>query len=238
MSESDNALAGKEEDRPALDVACLSPQFSYAALVSTTGNHCQVWRSTRKRLSESGQETYVEFVIKFPVDRYGFAEARILHKQYRMLREALGDIVPEALFVVSCIDEKPNLIVLAQAVNIWFNIANPRNREEAIGLLRDHPLARAQLTTFVDRAHRWREGPNPRVIDLFGLDNLVMDNQRQIRYIDSYYVFFFEDLLHMLGGEHDYELEEKITISLNRLQYLEDILAISDRETATDDGDL
>ena len=227
MSDSEDGLAGKEEDRPALDVACLSQRYNQAALVSTTGNHCQVWRTTLKRTLPDGEESYVEFVIKFPVDHYNFADARILHKQYRALREALGDMVPEALFIISDIDGKPNLFVLARAVNIWFNIANPRNREEAVGLLREYPMARAQLATFVKQARQWREGDNPRVIDLFGLDNLVMDNQRQIRYIDSYYVFFFEDLLHMLGGEHDYELEEKIQLSLKRLQYLEDILALS-----------
>lgn len=235
MSESKEGQAGKEEDRWALDVACVSPNYSYAALVSTTGNHCQVWRSMLKRPLERGDDAYIEFVIKFPVDSYTFADARILNKQYRMLRDALGDIVPEALFVISCIDGKPNLLVLARAVNIWFNIANPRNSEEAVGLLRDYPMARAQLATFIAQAYRWREGDNPRVIDLFGLDNLVMDNQRQIRYIDSFYVFFFEDLLHMLGGEHDYELEEKIQVSLSRLKYLEDILAMSAPESAPGD---
>ena len=66
------------------------------------------------------------------------------------------------------------------------------------------------------------------MIDLYGLDNLVMDNQRQVRFIDSFYVFFFEDMLHLLGGERDYELEEKIGLSLRRLAYLDDILACTE----------
>ena len=231
MACGSEATGGREEDRPALDIACINPKHRYAALVSTTGNHCQVWRSTLKRDMDDGDESYVEYVIKYPVDSYGLADAKVLVKQYRMLRDALGDIVPEAVFVMSCIDGVPNLFVLARAVNVWFNIANPSNREEAIGLLRDHPMARAQLATFVRQAKRWRKGPNPRVIDLFGIDNLVMDNQRCIRFVDSYYVFFFEDLLHMLGGEPDYELEEKINVSLKRLAYLDDILTLS-----ADDG--
>ena len=124
----------------------------------------------------------------------------------------------------SCLNGQPNLFVLARAVNIWFNIANPQNREEAIGLLRKYPIARDQLTAFVRQARAWRQGANPRVIDLYGLDNLIMDNRRQIRYVDSFYVFFFEDLLHILGGERDYDLEEKIAVSLRRLAYLEEIL--------------
>ena len=178
---------------------------------------------------------YTEFVIKFPRDRYTSADARILARQYRALRDALGDIVPEALFVVSCIDDQPNLFVLAQAVNVWFNITNPLNREEAIGLLCDHPMARAQLDRFINQAKRWREGPNPRVIDLYGVDNLIMDNQRNIRFVDSYYVFFFEDMLHLLGGEPDYGLQDKIEVSLRRLAYLEEILELSGTDHVRDD---
>ena len=224
---SDDIVEGKEEDRPALDVACLSPECRQAALVSTTGNHCRVWRSSRKNLDSDGQETYTEFVIKYPLDRYHDSDVRILARQYRMLREALGEVVPEALFVMSCINGQPNLFVIARAVNVWFNIANPRNREEAIGLLREYPIARDQLKRFLEQAHLWRQGPNPRIIDLYGLDNLVMDNQRQIRFVDSFYVFFFEDMLHLIGGERDYDLEEKIEVSLQRLRYLEEILQAS-----------
>jgi hypothetical protein len=211
-------------------VSCLNPKCRRAALVSTTGNHCQVWRGTRKHEDARDGESYTEFVIKYPIDRYSDADTRILASQYQELRAKLGDMVPEALFVFSCIDDQPNLFIVARAVNVWFNIANPQNREEAVGLLREYPLARAQLVQFVLQAARWREGPNPRVIDLYGLDNLVMDNQRQIRFVDSFYVFFFEDMLHLLGGEPDYDLQEKIEVSLQRLAYLEQILALSEAD--------
>jgi hypothetical protein len=230
MTVADDPTQGREEDRPALDVACLNPKCRRAALVSTTGNHCQVWRSTRKREDALDGESYTEFVIKYPLDRYSGADARILASQYQELRAKLGDMVPEALFVFSCIDDEPNLFIIARAVNVWFNIANPQNREEAVGLLREYPLARAQLVQFVLHAAKWREGQNPRVIDLYGLDNLVMDNQRQIRFVDSFYVFFFEDMLHLLGGEPDYDLQEKIEVSLQRLAYLEEILALSEMD--------
>lgn len=230
MTVADDRTQGREDDRPALDVACLNPKCRRAALVSTSGNHCQVWRSTRKQKDSPDGESYTEFVIKYPLDRYSDADARILASQYQELRAKLGDMVPEALFVLSCIDNEPNLSVIARAVNVWFNIANPQNREEAVGLLREYPLARAQLVQFVRQAAKWREGPNPRVIDLYGLDNLVMDNQRQIRFVDSFYVFFFEDMLHLLGGEPDYDLQEKIEVSLQRLAYLEEILALSEMD--------
>ena len=228
MTFVEDLTEGREDDRPALNVDCVNPSCRRAALVSTTGNHCKVWRGTRKHDGDSGQgETYTEFVIKYPLDSYGDADATILARQYKLLRQGLGDMVPEALFVISSINGKRNLFVIARAVNVWFNIANPQNREEAVGLLQDYPLARAQLQQFVNQAQAWRRGPNPRVIDLYGLDNLVMDNLRQIRYVDSYYVFFFEDMLHLLGGEPDHELKEKIDVSLQRLAYLEEILRLS-----------
>lgn len=223
-----DATHGREDDRPALDVACLNPKCRRAALVSTTGNHCQVWRGTLKHEAAVDGEVYTEFVIKHPLDNYGDADTRILVRQYQALQAVFGDIVPDALFVRSCIDGEPNLFVIARAVNVWFNIANPQNREEAVGLLREYPLARAQLIRFVEQAEKWRQGPNPRVIDLYGLDNLVMDNLRQIRFVDSFYVFFFEDMLHLLGGEPDYDLQEKIRVSLQRLAYIGEIIALSE----------
>lgn len=223
MSDGDS-IRGRDEDRPALDVACLSPRLRRAALVSTTGNHCEVWRSSYRPDGAEPDEVYREFVVKFPLDRYNADDVRTLARHHRQLRDALGEIVPEALFVICCINGEPNLIVLAQAVNVWFNIANPRNREEAVGLLGDSPIARDQLAQFIRQAQAWRSGDNPRVIDLYGLDNLVMDNHRQIRFVDSYYVYFFEDMLHMLGGEPDYDLQDKIAVSLKRLAYLEEIL--------------
>jgi hypothetical protein len=234
MSDSEIGIQGREINRPALDVACLHPNSHRAALVSTTGSHCYVWRSNQKPLEvdPAADGSYLEYVIKYPRDRYEVMDARILAKQYRELREALGEIVPEALYVVSCITGQPNLFVVAKAVDIWFNIANPSNREEAIGLLQDNALARRQLRTFTEQARAWREGPNPRVVDLYGLDNLVMDKDHHIRYVDSYYVFFFEDMLHLLGGERDYELEEKIERSLARLVYLEDILGVAESASA------
>ena len=230
MTLVEDATRGKSADRPALDVACLNPGCRRAALVSTTGNHCQVWRGTRKHDVPVDGKSYTEFVIKYPLERYAEADALILARQYRILRNALGDMVPEALFVRSFINEEPNLFIIARAVNVWFNIANPQNREEAIGLLCEFPLARAQLAQFIRQADEWRQGPNPKVIDLYGLDNLVMDNLRQIRFVDSFYVFFFEDMLHLLGGEPDHELQDKIEMSLHRLAYLREILALSEKK--------
>ena len=230
MTVVEDTTRGKDADRPALDVPCLNPRCRRVALVSTTGNHCQVWRGTRKHEALVDGKSYTEFVIKYPLDQYSDADARILACQYRMLRKELGDMVPEALFVRSCINEEPNLFIIARAVNVWFNIASPQNREEAIGLLCEFPLARAQLAQFIRKAEKWRQGPNPKVIDLYGLDNLVMDNQRQIRFVDSFYVFFFEDMLHLLGGEPDYELKDKIDLSLHRLAYLKQILAMSEKK--------
>ena len=94
------------------------------------------------------------------------------------------------------------------------------------------PKARAQLSRFVSAAKRWRADDNGRLIDQFGIDNLVMDINREIRFIDSFYVFFFEDMLHVLSAP-DPDLEERIAISLERLEYLADVLQVIERANPT-----
>jgi hypothetical protein len=119
----------------------------------------------------------------------------------------------------------PGVLVLAKAINIWFNIANPQFEEEAVRLLRKNPKARIQLARFVRAAKAWHKSKTPRVIDLFGLDNLVMNTNREIAYIDSFFVFFFEDMFHLIEcAEEDKALKQKIDISLKRLAYLERLL--------------
>jgi hypothetical protein len=118
------------------------------------------------------------------------------------------------------------LFVLATAVNVWFNIANQQNEEEAIQLLCANPKARIQLSRFVNAAQAWRKSDNPRVIDLFGLDNLIMDTNREIFFLDSFFVFFFEDTFHLIeDDEDDSELADKVNLSIRRLNYLEELLA-------------
>ncbi len=115
--------------------------------------------------------------------------------------------------------------MLAQAINVWFNIANQQNEEEAIKLLRANPKSRIQLSRFVKAAQAWRQSDNPKVIDLFGIDNLVMDTNRDIHFLDSFFVFFFEDTFHLIDGcEEDDELADKVNLSIKRMNYLERLL--------------
>ncbi|MBV2097152.1 MAG: hypothetical protein KUF80_19845, partial [Candidatus Thiodiazotropha sp. (ex Codakia orbicularis)] len=123
---------------------------------------------------------------------------------------------------------KPSLFVLARAVNIWFNIANQQNEEEAMKLLCAYPKARIQLARFVKAAQAWRTSDNPKMIDLFGIDNLIMDTNREIRFLDSFFVFFFEDTFHIIdGSEEDSELKDKVELSVKRLRYLEHLLQMA-----------
>jgi len=214
---------GVEVDNPGADVACLNPERLRATLISSAGSHCEVWRSNRRDPSMEGADSYVEYVLKYPRGDHSKAEIAMLVRHYRQLKTVLEDVIPEAIFFVTRIDGRPNVCVIARAVNTWFNIANPQNREEAVELLRNHPKARNQLGRFLRVAKEWRASDDPRLIDLFGVDNLVMDIDREIRYLDSFFVFFFEDMLEMLQ-EPDDDLEHRIAVSLERLAYLEEIL--------------
>ena len=217
---------GRESDRLAADIESLNPRSLSATLVSSVGNHCEVWRSNKRNILPDDPSPYSEFVIKNPLMHYDETEIKLLARQYRLLKQHLDDIIPDALFIITRINGRRNVCVLAQAINIWFNIANPQNQEEVIALLRENPTALNQLKRFIDTARSFHQSSNPKLIDLYGLDNLVLDTNHEIRYIDSFDVFFFEDMQHLFG-ESDPELERKIKISLDRLAYLENTLAIA-----------
>ncbi|MET0026197.1 MAG: hypothetical protein ABW101_01065 [Candidatus Thiodiazotropha sp.] len=220
--------SGKETDQIVVDIACLDHDRFRATLISTIGSHCEVWRSSKRHeeLVDGETETsYTEFVIKWPLSEYSETETKLLARHYRQLKETLDEIIPNALFVITRINGRPSLVVLARAINVWFNIANQQNEEEAIQLLCANPKARIQLSRFVNAAQAWRKSDNPRVIDLFGLDNLIMDTNREIYFLDSFFVFFFEDTFHLIeDDEDDSELADKVNISIRRLNYLEDLL--------------
>lgn len=221
---------GKELDRLLVDIACLDHKQLRASLISTTGSHCEVWRSSKRSETDRDDEketAYVEFVIKWPLAHHTASEARMLARHYRQLKETLDEIIPDALFVITKINGTPSVFVLAKAVNVWFNIANQQNEEEAVRLLCANPKSRIQLARFVRAARAWRESDNPRIIDLFGLDNLIMDINREIHFLDSFFVFFFEDMFHLIDdSDGDKDLRRKLDISLKRLAYLERLLAL------------
>lgn len=221
----------KQRDQISVDIACLNLRGLKPTLVSTIGSHCEVWRSNKRYEIETGNEAeviYAEFVIKRPFSDHSMNEAMLLARHYRQLKETLDEIIPDALFVVSKINGRPNLLVLAKAVNIWFNIANQQNEEEAVELLCAYPKARIQLARFVKAAQAWRRSDNPKMIDLFGMDNLIMDTNREIRFLDSFFVFFFEDTFHLIDcNDSDSELKDKVELSVKRLHYLERLLETS-----------
>ena len=218
---------GKEQDHLAVEIACLNPETLRATLVSSAGSHCEVWRTNKRIRSGGHNDDYHEFVIKYPTSSQSRAEIAMLIRDYRRLKQALQEIIPDALFFITEVDRKPNVCVIADAVNIWFNIANPQNREETVELLRKSQRAQDQLKRFIEAANNWRNSDNSRLIDLYGLDNLIMDKNHEIRYLDSFYVFFYEDMLDLLQEEPDNMLEKQIDISVNRLDYLGEILKAS-----------
>jgi hypothetical protein len=220
--------SAKDSDQMIVEIACLDHKRFRATLVSTIGSHCEVWRSSKRyeELVDGEIKTsYIEFVIKWPFSDYSERETKLLARHYRQLKETLDEIIPDALFVVTKINGRPSVFVLAKAINVWFNIANQQNEEEAIKLLCANPKARIQLSRFVKAAQAWRKSDNPRVIDLFGIDNLIMDTNREIHFLDSFFVFFFEDTFHLIdGGDEDSELTEKVNLSIKRMNYLEHLL--------------
>ncbi len=213
----------KENDRLSASVACIDAESLPLTLVSTAGFHCEVWRSAGV-IVRDGRREPVDFVLKCARERCPPAYTRVLARDHRRLREALDDIVPAALFVSTRIDGEPSVVVFAETCHPWFDLANPWNEEEALALLRRLPLARDQLARFVAAARGWASTAEERVIDLHGEQNLVLDRDRRVRYLDSFGVFLFPDLLETLA-EDDESLRERIEVSRGRLVYLERLLA-------------
>jgi hypothetical protein len=120
------------------------------------------------------------------------------------------------------VDGEHNILVFARAFTPWFNLANPAVAEDAIPLMAKLPKARRQLGLFLNIVNRIRE-VDQKVIDLYGLDNLVLDKNKDVRYLDSFEVFFHEDMLYILDDPCE-DLREKIHVSLKRLEYLEFLL--------------
>jgi hypothetical protein len=214
---------GREHDRLPVCVGCLDTASIPMTLVSTSGFHCEVWQSMGY-INRGGRRELVDFVLKRHLEPCSLAQTRIYRRDYGLLREALGDVVPEASFVATRIDGTENIIVLARTCSPWFDIANPGNEEETIALVRANPPAARALRRFVSAARAWAGASTPRVIDLFGRENLVLDRSPALRYLDSFGVFYYPDVLDVVA-EPDPMLAHRIEVSLARLAYLETIAA-------------
>jgi hypothetical protein len=205
------------------DIGCLDTQGIPLTLISTTGFHCRVWQSTAIIIN-GDEKIAIDYVIKKYLGPCSLPEIALLYRDYQEIKSRLGDIIPVARFVATRVDGVESVIAIAETIYPWFNIANSANEEEAIPLLKQLPKAQAQLARFIAAARDWQALPYPRIIDLYGLDNLVLDRDHDIKYMDSFSVFFLEDML-TLVDQPDEGLRERIDISLKRREYLEYLLA-------------
>jgi hypothetical protein len=203
------------------EIGCLHTEVMPVTLISTTGFHCKVWQSTAV-VVQNGKSATFDFVIKKYRGPCSIKEVEVLNREYWTLKAKLEEMIPSTIFVATLIDGTESVIAIAETVYSWFNIANPALEEDTIPLLKMLPKARYQLERFLESTQEWYESEN-KVIDLYGLDNLVLDKNREIKYIDSFSVFFYEDLLYLID-EADEMLQERINISLKRKDYLEYIL--------------
>jgi hypothetical protein len=199
-------------------------------LISTVGNHCEVWRTAGTRVVGARKRRF-DLVVKKYRRPCSVREVQVLEKEHRRLKSQLEDIVPSTLFARAEVDGEQSVVALSQAVNRWFNVANPTNEDEAIPLLRRLPKARNQLLRFVHAARKWEYEADSKIIDLYGVDNLVLNTRRELRYLDSFHVFFYADMLRYVEDE-DGLLERKVDVSVKRREYLDYLLkAVNENPT-------
>ncbi|MEX0431069.1 hypothetical protein [Spiribacter insolitus] len=215
----------REDDRIDNRIACLRTDRLPATLISDAGYHCEVWRSSGSVIRDGERQT-LDRVIKIPRLPIPAIEVTILHRDHQRLQAALGDIVPRTVYVRTVIDGQPSAIAMAPTIRRWFDVANPINQSELAPMIaRDERLHDA-LRHFIATAEQWYERED-RVIDLYGVDNLVLDRNHHLHYIDSFGVFFHADLLEILP-DPDPGLAERIRLSRTRLEYLNHLLEIAD----------
>lgn len=214
-------------DRIPGEIGCLDTERLPASLISSVGHHCEVWRQGGG-IVRDGRRTGTDLVIKKFRQACSFQEASVYVREHARLREALDEMIPSTLFAYTRLDGEGSVVAISETVSAWFNIANPHNESEAVPLLRGRARTRDELRRFIRAAHLWRDDDDPKVIDLYGVDNLVLDRDCRLRYVDSFGVFFHEGLLYLLA-EIDYDLKAKIDLSLHRLAYLEHLLKEADR---------
>lgn len=190
-------------------------------LVSTVGFHCDVWRSMGVVVRDNSRLP-LDFVLKISKRPYRMPEIRVLGEEHRAIQTDLEDIVPEARFVATEVNRKPGVIVLVENCTPWFDLSNPGNEDEALPLLRRRKKACGQLNRFTSVSRRWLD-EEARIIDLCGTENLVLDRNYNVRYLDSFHVFFYLDTLHVID-EVDDELQYRVETSIKRLEYLEQLV--------------
>ncbi|WP_275098438.1 hypothetical protein [Sedimenticola hydrogenitrophicus] len=220
----------KEDARIPAEIGCLDTENLRVTLISTQGAHCDVWQTAGYHFEREKNRAF-DMVIKRHTLTCHSLEVMIYRRDYGMLKKKLHDIIPEAIFVRTRIDGEENMLVLAQAFTPWFNLANPAIADDAIPLLAKLHKARLQLGLFIQTAKEIRY-EQQKVIDLYGLDNLVLDKNKEVRYLDSFEVFFHEDLLYIIDDPGE-DLREKIDVSVKRLAYLEFLLARANELAAT-----
>lgn len=202
-------------------MACLNSKRRSPELKSIVGHHCDVWQLSVQR---ARRRRPYDLVIKKYRTPCSVRELQILDRDYRLLKMSLEDIVPDTVFVLTRIGRELSAVAVSHAIVPWFNLANPINESDAVPLLRKLPKARNQLMRFCHAARKWAYEVDGKIIDLYGLDNLVLDTNREVRYLDSFHVFFYADMVNYVD-EEDHYLMHRMEISVNRFDYLEHLLS-------------
>lgn len=204
-------------------IDCLRTDRIPATLISSSGHHCEVWRAAGTIIRRDARH-HMDVVIKVHRTGCSWPETRVIRREYERLSQSLGHLIPETVYIATRVNGVYSVVALADAVNRWFDVANPSNEDEAVPLFQRLRRARDDLAMFIEQAEEWDR--EDRVIDLYGTENLVLDSNRHLRYIDSFGVFFYADLLNAID-EPDPALQQRIDLSRRRLDYLRHLLAAS-----------
>lgn len=208
----------RDDDSLSAKAPALNTQDHQYTLISTRGFHCDAWR-TSSTVSEDRVLRTIDWVVKVSKRSFAPREVRVLKRDHSLLRNALDDIIPTAHFAIGRTGDASGAIVIVEPIEPWFDLANPGNEGEALPLLRNTSRARDQLTRFTAAARQWLD-EDGKLIDLAGAENLVLDRKLNVRYVDSFHVFLYVDLLDD-EEEAGSAFAGRVNVAKQRLRYLE-----------------
>jgi hypothetical protein len=165
-------------------VPCISPEASIRKN-TRSGSHCENYHAYSHGLDDETGHIYVK-------KSFSFVSDDDLHKykqEYDEIKSRLGETVPNATYIRAKVGQTLGALVLAKPIQITTDILPEQNRPYILEVLKSNPQTRQQLKDVLDAFDEWLE--KGKILDLSddGEGNLVLDENQNLHYIDSFDVF-------------------------------------------------
>lgn len=164
------------------EVPCISPK-AFIRKNTRNGSHCENYHAYTQ--GDKTAHTYVKksfsLISDDDLNRY--------KKEYDEIKLRLGEIVPNATYIRAKVGQTLGALVLAEPIKITTDMLSEENKPYILEVLKSNPQTRQQLEDLLDAFDEWLA--KGKVLDLSdnGEENVVLDENQNLHYIDSFDVF-------------------------------------------------